>query len=108
MAEAYMMRLAPHLGRESAHELVYDAAQRSRENGEALADVLRARLPADIAVSIGEGLAPESYVGQPEDTVNAAVAMWRSRRDQCEAQACSTGLMAKPEATVPTDKEVRQ
>lgn len=87
MAEAYMMRLAPHLGRESAHELVYDAAQRSRENGEALADVLRERLPGDIAASIGEGLAPESYVGQPEDTVNAALATWRSRDGRCEAQA---------------------
>jgi 3-carboxy-cis,cis-muconate cycloisomerase len=84
MAEAYMMRLAPHLGRESAHELVYDAAQRSRENGEALADVLRERLPGDIAASIGEGLAPESYVGQPEDTVNAALATWRSRDGRCE------------------------
>jgi 3-carboxy-cis,cis-muconate cycloisomerase len=82
-----MMRLAPHLGRESAHELVYDAAQRSRENGEALADVLRERLPGDIAASIGEGLAPESYVGQPEDTVNAALATWRSRDGRCEAQA---------------------
>ena len=87
MAEAYMMRLAPHLGRESAHELVYDAAQRSRENGEALADVLRERLPGDIAASIGEGLAPESYVGQPEDTVNAALATWRSRDGRCEAKA---------------------
>jgi 3-carboxy-cis,cis-muconate cycloisomerase len=87
MAEAYMMRLAPDLGRERAHELVYEAARRCRENGDALADVLRELLPGDIAATIGEGLAPESYVGQPEDTVNAALAMWRSQDGQHAAQA---------------------
>jgi 3-carboxy-cis,cis-muconate cycloisomerase len=79
MAEAYMMRLAPHLGRERAHELVYEAARRCRESGGALGDVLRELLPGDVAAGIGGELAPESYVGRPEDTVNAALAMWRGR-----------------------------
>jgi 3-carboxy-cis,cis-muconate cycloisomerase len=82
MAEAYMMRLAPRLGRERAHELVYEAAQRCRENGGALGDVLRDLLPGDAAAGIAGGLAPESYVGQPEDTVNAALAMWRGGEGQ--------------------------
>jgi 3-carboxy-cis,cis-muconate cycloisomerase len=78
MAEAYMMRLAPQLGREHAHELVYEAARRCRESGDALGDVLRGLLPGDIAADFAGELAPESYVGRPEDTVNAALAMWRS------------------------------
>jgi 3-carboxy-cis,cis-muconate cycloisomerase len=82
MAEAYMMRLAPHLGRERAHELVYEAAQRCRENGGALGDVLRDLLPGYLAAGIAGWLAPESYVGQPEDTVNAALAMWRGGEGQ--------------------------
>jgi 3-carboxy-cis,cis-muconate cycloisomerase len=82
MAEAYMMRLAPYLGREHAHELVYEAARRCRENGDALSDVLRELLPGDVAAAIGGELAPESYVGQPEDTVSAALAMWRGHEGQ--------------------------
>jgi 3-carboxy-cis,cis-muconate cycloisomerase len=79
MAEAYMMRLAPLLGREEAHELVYAAARRCRERGEVLGDVLRELLPREVAASIGGELAPESYVGRPADTVNAALSMWRGR-----------------------------
>jgi 3-carboxy-cis,cis-muconate cycloisomerase len=82
MAEAYMMRLAPDLGRERAHELVYEAARRCRDSGQALADVLRELLPSEVAAGIGRELAPESYVGQPEDTVSAALAMWRRRDGQ--------------------------
>ncbi len=82
MAEAYMMRLAPSLGRERAHELVYEAARRCRDSGQALADVLRELLPSEAAAGIGRELAPESYVGQPEDTVSAALAMWRRQDGQ--------------------------
>lgn len=77
MAEAYMMRLAPYLGREHAHERVYAAVRRCRETGEALSDVLGEMLTGDVAAEIGAELAPESYVGRPEDTVGAALAMWR-------------------------------
>jgi 3-carboxy-cis,cis-muconate cycloisomerase len=77
MAEAYMMRLAPYLGREHAHELVYAAVRRCRESGEALGDVLGEMLTGQAAAEIAAELAPESYVGRPEDTVGAALAMWR-------------------------------
>jgi hypothetical protein len=48
--------------------------------------VLRELLPGDVAAGIGGELAPESYVGQPEDTVNAALAMWRGRDHRAEAR----------------------
>ncbi|HWG02118.1 MAG TPA: lyase family protein [Trebonia sp.] len=79
MAEAYMMRLAPHLGRERAHDVVYGAARKTRENGEALGDVLAGLLADETAASIRGELAPEDYIGHPEKAVSAAAALWRSQ-----------------------------
>lgn len=79
MAEAYMMRLAPHLGREHAHEVVYEAAQKTRENGIPLSDVLSGLLTGEALASIREEVAPEDYIGQPEDAVGAAAAMWQGQ-----------------------------
>ncbi len=42
VAEAVMMGLAPHIGRQEAHDLVYDACRIVNENGGRLADVLNA------------------------------------------------------------------
>ncbi|MBK1783940.1 class-II fumarase/aspartase family protein [Prauserella cavernicola] len=72
MAEAYMMRLAPSLGRERAHDVVYEAVRRCRVSGEPLADILRESLPADCAE-----ITPDTYVGDPQRTVEAAVSAWR-------------------------------
>jgi 3-carboxy-cis,cis-muconate cycloisomerase len=82
MSEAYMMRLAPELGRELAHDVVYRAVIRCREQDSPLRDTLRQEL-ADDPVStrlddLLEGLAPESYVGRPQETVDAALSLWRS------------------------------
>jgi len=82
MAEAYMMRLAPHLGRERAHEVVYEAARKTRENGEALGDVLAGLLADEAAASIRDELAPEDYIGHPEEAVSAAAALWRGQESQ--------------------------
>lgn len=76
MAEAYMMRLAPRLGRERAHDAVYEAVGRCRATGEPLVTALRDVLGEDAAV--GEELSPESYVGRPQETVGAALALWRA------------------------------
>ncbi|PXY36957.1 3-carboxy-cis,cis-muconate cycloisomerase [Prauserella flavalba] len=73
LAEAYMMLLAPRLGRERAHDIVYEAVGRCRESGESLAGALRDVLPDDF-----EPVSPEQYVGDPELTVNAALAQWRA------------------------------
>jgi 3-carboxy-cis,cis-muconate cycloisomerase len=77
MAEAYMMRLAPIIGRERAHDLVYLAARRCRESGLPLAEAVRAELPPEAADAIDGELMPEGYVGRPHDTVAAALTMWR-------------------------------
>lgn len=42
VAEAVMMGLAPHIGRQQAHDLVYDACRIVNEKGGRLADVLNA------------------------------------------------------------------
>jgi len=44
VAEAVMMGLAPHLGRNEAHDVVYDACRAVAENGGSLADAL-AKVP---------------------------------------------------------------
>jgi 3-carboxy-cis,cis-muconate cycloisomerase len=80
MAEAYMMRLAPHLGRERAHDVVYRAVQDCRRIGEPLHATLARALPEHLAAGVDTDLAPEDYVGHPHDTVRAALALWRARR----------------------------
>jgi 3-carboxy-cis,cis-muconate cycloisomerase len=80
MAEAYMMRLAPMLGRERAHDLVYEAARTARRQQVPLADALavvaaEAGLDPDAATPI----APEEYLGQASLTCNTAVERWRRR-----------------------------
>ena len=75
MAEAYMMRLADQLGRERAHDVVYEAVGHCRATGEPLFTALRAVLPTEVAATIEE-LPPESYVGRPHETVDAALTLW--------------------------------
>lgn len=43
VGEAVMMGLAPHLGRQPAHDVVYDACKESIENGKSLLEVLQTR-----------------------------------------------------------------
>jgi 3-carboxy-cis,cis-muconate cycloisomerase len=78
MAEAYMISLAGRLGREHAHDLVYEAARRCRATGEGLRAVLRDMLPPEAADAVGE-LTPEHYVGSPRTTVDAALSEWRAQ-----------------------------
>ncbi|MFI7133111.1 adenylosuccinate lyase family protein [Nonomuraea sp. NPDC050153] len=78
MAEAYMMRLAPALGRERAHDLVYKAAHEARERGRALADALRDVAGPDELASLGTlPVPPESYIGDAEAICAAALEAWR-------------------------------
>jgi 3-carboxy-cis,cis-muconate cycloisomerase len=76
MAEAYMMHLAPRLGRGEAHELVYAAAQRSRQTGRALVDVLNEMSPEEVRDLVRE-LEPDDYLGESDVTIAAALEMWR-------------------------------
>jgi 3-carboxy-cis,cis-muconate cycloisomerase len=78
MAEAYMIGLAPRLGRENAHDLVYEAARRCRATGESLQAVLSDMVPGQAAEAVAE-LRPEDYVGHPDVAIDAALAQWRDR-----------------------------
>jgi 3-carboxy-cis,cis-muconate cycloisomerase len=66
LAEAAMMRLAPHLGRGEAHHVVYDACVRAREAGTTLLEQLRtdARVTAHLDQrAIEAALEPANYLG---------------------------------------------
>jgi 3-carboxy-cis,cis-muconate cycloisomerase len=78
MAEAYMMRLAPVIGREEAHELVYEAARLTRESGRPLIDVLREVSPARVQAELANELLPEAYLGEPKVTIAAALESWHA------------------------------
>lgn len=79
MAEAVMFRLAPHIGRTAAHDLVYDACSVSRERRIDLHAALEATLtPEQVALiaPLAEVLDPATYLGEVDAMVNAALAMW--------------------------------
>jgi 3-carboxy-cis,cis-muconate cycloisomerase len=88
IAEAYMMRLAPLLGREASHNLVYDASKECRLTGATLFEVLRRKLPLDAADAVtvlGKEIVAADYLGDVEVTCEVAVARWRSLpRPECE------------------------
>ena len=74
LAEAYMFQLAPGMGREAAHDLVYEAALASKARRVELEEALR-------AVSADPGrvatIKPEDYTGQAREEALRAVAGWR-------------------------------
>ncbi|GAA1088616.1 lyase family protein [Pseudonocardia alni] len=80
MAEAQMISLAAAMGREHAHDLVYEAAARARRDGRTLASVLpevaaeqgRADLLPDPLVTA------DDYVGEAAAIADSAVATWKS------------------------------
>lgn len=80
MAEAAMIQLAGAMGREHAHDLVYEASTRARTTGRVLVEVL-----PEVAAEQGKSdLLPESlvtaadYVGEAGLIVDTARANWAS------------------------------
>jgi 3-carboxy-cis,cis-muconate cycloisomerase len=77
VAEAVMMGLAPHLGRNAAHDVVYAACQVVSEQGGRLADVL-AGMPEVSSRLTREALArltdPANYLGMAPQMVDRVVA----------------------------------
>src|SRR5258708_11771206 len=66
VAEAVMMGLAPQIGRQEAHDVVYDACRLANEKGMTLADALSAdtRVSARIDRATIERLtSPNNYLG---------------------------------------------
>ncbi|MGL4574365.1 MAG: 3-carboxy-cis,cis-muconate cycloisomerase [Burkholderiaceae bacterium] len=76
VAEAVMMGLAPHLGRQSAHDVVYGACRAVAEQGGSLADAL-AKTSAVAQVLDRDAIArltdPMNYLGMAREMVDAAV-----------------------------------
>ncbi len=76
-AEAVMMGLAPHLGRQQAHDLVYAACRAAIADGGSLADALAA-LPEVTAVLSAADIArlcdPANYLGAAPAMVDAVLA----------------------------------
>lgn len=77
MAEAYMIALATRVGRDRAHELLYQAVRRSRERNEPLQDALRGSVSDEVWTTIVDILPePAQYVGQTPSICAAAVHEW--------------------------------
>jgi 3-carboxy-cis,cis-muconate cycloisomerase len=77
VAEAVMMGLAPHIGRQEAHDVVYAACRTAAETGQRLADVLAAN--ADIGrhldrAAIERLTDPANYLGVAPQMVDRLLA----------------------------------
>jgi 3-carboxy-cis,cis-muconate cycloisomerase len=81
MAEAYMMRLAPSMGRGRAHDLVYRAASEARQKEVSLEEALKSLLPDGALDALNEDLplAPDNYVGHAAAICDAALGLWQQR-----------------------------
>jgi 3-carboxy-cis,cis-muconate cycloisomerase len=82
MAEAYMIGLAPLLGRERAHDLVYEAAKRARRDGRPLVETLREIAPREGLEYLGDNapIQPRAYLGEAPEICQAALADWEQHR----------------------------
>ncbi|MEV6012072.1 adenylosuccinate lyase family protein [Streptomyces sp. NPDC051976] len=89
LAEAVMMALAPDLGRQRAHHLVYNACTRATEAGTDLADELLKH--PDIVASLGEHRIrqlsdPAAYLGSAQAMTHAVT---RRASNRTLARGCS-------------------
>ncbi|SPF67509.1 Fumarate lyase superfamily signature [Propionibacterium ruminifibrarum] len=89
MAEAMMIQLAPAMGREHAHDLVYEAAERARAQKRTLHEIMPV-----VAAEQGKSellpehlIRPAEYVGEAEHTVATAISQWESTRPLPEPPA---------------------
>ena len=92
MAEAYMIALATVLGRDHAHEAVYQGVRESRENDVPLLAALESALTADIWDAVRDSLPlPEQYLGETSKICASAVAAWlEARSKQAPVRAGAT------------------
>ena len=78
MAEALMMHLASELGRDRAHELVYDICSRARTANDTLIHVAQTVLAEErIDLVVPDSVFdPSSYIGESREIVARARATW--------------------------------
>ena len=77
VAEAVMMGLAPQIGRQEAHDVVYDACRRAHEQNITLADALAADpqvMDRIDRATIDRLTSPENYLGLAPDMVDRVLA----------------------------------
>jgi 3-carboxy-cis,cis-muconate cycloisomerase len=82
MSEAVMMGLAPHIGRNQAHDVVYEACATCADQRLTLRDVLLAdgRISATLsAAEIDAMLDPANYLGCAREMVDRVLALVRRR-----------------------------
>jgi 3-carboxy-cis,cis-muconate cycloisomerase len=82
VAEAVMMGLAPHTGRQDAHDIVYAACREVNESGGTLAEALarRPEVTRHLDRAAIDGLTdPANYLGMAPQMVDRAVAASRRR-----------------------------
>ena len=78
LAESLMMHLAPALGQAAAHDLVYDAAQRTRRDGLPLTDAVTATA-RERGIEVGDLPAEAAeYLGEATQICSSAVESWRA------------------------------
>lgn len=81
MSEAVMMGLAPHVGRNQAHDVVYEACARCSDEGVTLRDALLAdpRISGHLSeAEIDAMLEPANYLGTAREMVDQVLAMVRA------------------------------
>lgn len=92
VSEALMMRLAPVLGRERAHDVVYAAVVEARDTDGDLLSICARSLPEDIRSTVGPlSLDPADYVGEAREIAAAAVEAWRVTREHTVAMRATGG-----------------
>ena len=77
LSERVMFALAEKLGKQTAHEVVYEAAMHAQEHGESFEIVLR-RDARIAAVDLTPILDPTTYVGLAPELVDRALAQTRA------------------------------
>jgi 3-carboxy-cis,cis-muconate cycloisomerase len=76
VAEAVMMELAPHIGRQKAHDIVYDACRAVYDGGDKLSDVLAADTTVTGCIdraTIDRLTDPVNYLGRSVEMVDQVV-----------------------------------
>ena len=73
-----MMALAPILGREQAHDVVYSACLEARRTDADLRSTLEGVLSEEHRALVS-GVEPENYLGEAREVCATVVARWRTR-----------------------------
>ena len=84
MAERVMMRLATQIGRAAAHDLVYEVCSVARHSGIGFRNALVRTLDPHLVATLeplDDLLDPESYLGETQAVVDAALDIWATVRD---------------------------